>query len=114
MTEALEKIGELKGTVEGLRSTLDTMKGYLERDAITRAANHTNLIERVTRIEVGQQTLKETTEKYQNACTADRQEIEGRVDKVEKKQTYQSGMAAAIAVIVSCVAWLGDKVLFKG
>lgn len=113
MTDVLEKIGELKGSVDALKSTVDTMKGYLERDASTRATNHTSLIERVTRIEVGQTALKETTEKYQETCTEDREAIEKRIDKVEKKQSYQSGMAAAIAMMVSAAAWVGDKILFK-
>lgn len=114
MTEALEKIGELKGAVDALKSTMDTMKGYLERDATARTNNHSNLIERVTRIEVGQQNLKEVTEKYQVTCTTDRQDIEKRVYKVEKKQGYQSGVAAGIALMVSAAAWVGDKLLLKG
>ena len=114
MPELGERVARIEGELDNIQETVLSIKGYLERSVTERTTHHTLIIERLTRSEGKMDSIADNMNNYQATCDADRKDINGRVDIVEKKQTWQSGVAAAIAFVISGGAWVADKIIGKG
>ena len=114
MPELGERVARIEGELDNIQETVLSIKGYLERSATERTTHHTLVIERLTRSEGKMDSIADNMNKYQATCDADRKNIGERIEGVEKKQTWQNGWAAGVALVVSAGVWMGDKLLGKG
>lgn len=101
IVEVSDRVSRMEGTVLEVKDSLNGVKGFLERGGQERTQNHTLIIERLTRLEVGQTQLKENVEKYQKDCDDDRKDMNDDIEEVKRVQSNASARTGTIAACIS-------------
>lgn len=100
----------MKGTLEGrvmvleniISQDMPAIREYMKQGVELRVDGTTKL----TQIKAACDASKD----YQETCDIERERLRDRIETVEKKQSWATGVAAGVAAIVSFVGWgLGLK-----
>jgi hypothetical protein len=95
----------MKGALEGrvmvleniINRDIPAIREYMAKGVELRVENTKHLTEIKSACDASQ--------KYQEECDIERLTLRNRVEKVEKKQTWASGIAAGIAGVISFIGW---------
>lgn len=91
------RISTLEADGKSVVNTLNDIRLTLVKAEDSRQANHTDVIQRLSRLETSQIAFC----KYQEDCDAERKTINNDINAIKNGQSRQAGVASILAVIVS-------------
>lgn len=99
MDDHEKRISTNEANIQNIGLVIIELKDYMKASASDRAANHTDIIQRLSIIETKQDAFKE----YQENCELDRKEIADRVLIIERDDSRQAGRSSIINAIISAL-----------
>jgi hypothetical protein len=105
--EEKERLTRVEANVANMADNVVEIKDWLKVSASNRMANHSEIIQRLTKIE----TKQDIFTGYQQECDSDRKTLHSLVSTMEKYNSHSSGK---MSIINALVTWIGSIIIAIG